>query len=142
VSLHDPEGKALRRRIERRYLGQLLSGCGNAWCRNAFCRAGRKHLGLGDKSVPTKEAIPLVKPFLEGMDGKGYTTDLHFCVDERGQKCRALAEMLTAERGIEGKGGYGLEWCIAALEAEGGDLDKARSWLTGWAPQRTEAASS
>lgn len=141
VSLHDPEGKALRRRIERRYLSQLLTGCGKAWCRNEYCRSGRKNLGQGDKSVPTKEAIPLVKPFLEGMDGKGYTTPLHFCVDERSQKCRTLAEMLTAERGIEGKGGYGLEWCIAALEAEGGDLDKARSWLKGWAPQRTETGS-
>ena len=50
-----------------------------------------------------------------------------------------LAEMLTAEKGVEGKGGYGLEWCVAALEAENGDLDKARSWLKGWAPQRTEA---
>jgi hypothetical protein len=139
VSLHDPEGKALRRRIERRYLSQLLTGCGKSWCRNEYCRAGRKNLGEGDKSVPTKEAIPLVRPFLEGMDGRGYSTPLHFCVDERGQKSRTLAEMMTAEKGIEGKGGYGLEWCVAALEAEGGDLEKARSWLKGWAPQRTEA---
>lgn len=139
VSLHDPEGKALRRRIERRYLSQLLTGCGKAWCRNEYCRAGRKNLGQGDKSVPTKEAIPLVKPFLDGMDGRGYSTPLHFCVDERSQKCRTLAEMLGAERGIEGKGGYGEEWCLAALEAESGDLDRARSWLKGWAPQRSEA---
>ena len=90
--------------------------------------------------VPTKDAIPLVKPFLQGMDGKGYDTPLHFCVDERTQKSRTLAEMVAAEKGIEGKGGYGLEWCIAAMEAEGGDLDKARSWLKGWAPQRTEAS--
>ncbi|KAH5596043.1 hypothetical protein HBI26_106840 [Parastagonospora nodorum] len=139
VSLHDPEGKALRRRIERRYLSQLLSGCGKAWCRNEYCRTGRKNLGQEDRSVPTKEAIPLVKPFLEGMDGRGYATPLHFCVDERGQKNRTLAEMMSAEKGIEGKGGYGLEWCIAALEAEGGDLERARSWLKGWAPQRVEA---
>ncbi|CBX99998.1 hypothetical protein IAQ61_002789 [Plenodomus lingam] len=141
VSLHDPEGKALRRRIERRYLSQLLTGCGKAWCRNPYCRSGRKNLGEGDKSIPTKEAMPLVKPFLDGMDGRGYSTPLHFCVDERSQKYRTLADMLAAEQGIEGKGGYGLEWCVAALEAEGGDLDKARSWLKGWAPQRTEAAS-
>jgi hypothetical protein len=139
VSLHDPEGKALRRRIERRYLSQLLTGCGKAWCRNEYCRTGRKNLGQEDKSVPTKEAIPLVKQFLEGMDGRGYTTPLHFCVDERSQKSRTLAEMMTAEKGIEGKGGYGLEWCIAALEAEGGDLEKARAWLKAWAPQRSEA---
>ncbi|RMZ71573.1 ubiquitin fusion degradation [Pyrenophora seminiperda CCB06] len=139
VSLHDPEGKALRRRIERRYLSQLLTGCGKPWCKNEYCRTGRRNLGQEDKSVPTKDAIPLVKPFLQGMDGKGYDTPLHFCVDERTQKCRTFAEMLAAETGIEGKGGYELEWCVAALEAEGGDLDKARSWLKGWAPQRTEA---
>ena len=81
----------------------------------------------------------MVKPFLEGLDGRGYSTSLHFCVDEASQKRRVLAEMLTAEKGVEGKGGYGLEWCVAALEAENGDLDKARSWLKGWAPQRTEA---
>lgn len=139
VSLHDPEGKALRRRIERRYLSQLLTGCGKAWCRNEYCRTGRKNLGQEDKSVPTKDAIPLVKPFLEGMDGRGYSTPLHFCVDERSQKSRTLAEMMTAEKGIEGKGGFGLEWCVAALEAENGDLEKARGWLKGWAPQRSEA---
>ena len=139
VSLHDPEGKALKRRIERRYLSQLLTGCGKAWCRNEFCRAGRKNLGQEDRSVPTREAIPMVKPLLEGMDGRGYVTPLHFCVDEASQKRRTLAEMLTAEKGIEGKGGYGMEWCVAALEAENGDLDKARAWLKGWAPQRTEA---
>jgi hypothetical protein len=81
----------------------------------------------------------MVKPFLEGLDGKGYSTELHFCVDEASQKRRVLAEMLTAEKGVEGKGGYSLEWCVAALEAKSGDLDKARSWLKGWAPQRTEA---
>jgi hypothetical protein len=138
VSLHDPEGKALRRRIERRYLSQLLTGCGKAWCRNEYCRTGRKNLGQEDKSVPTKDAIPLVKPFLEGMNGRGYSTPLHFCVDERSQKSRTLADMMTAENGIEGKGGFGLEWCVAALEAEGGDLERGRSWLKGWAPQRSE----
>ncbi|KAL6706581.1 hypothetical protein ACN47E_005337 [Coniothyrium glycines] len=138
VSLHDPEGKALRRRIERRYLSQLLTGCGKTWCRNQYCRTGRKNLGQGDKPVSTKDGIPIVKPFLEGMDGRGYTMPLHFCVDERTQKSRTLADMLTAEPGIEGKGGFGLEWCVAALEAEGGDLDKARNWLKHWAPQRAE----
>ncbi|KAF1921134.1 ubiquitin fusion degradation protein UFD1-domain-containing protein [Ampelomyces quisqualis] len=140
VSLHDPEGKALRRRVERRYLSQLLTGCGKGWCRNGYCRSGRKNLGQEDKSVPTKEAIPLVKPFLEGMDGRGYNTRLHFCVDERSQKNRTLAEMMAAEKGIEGKGGYGIEWCTAALQAEGGDLDRGRSWLKGFAPQRSEVS--
>jgi hypothetical protein len=139
VSMHDPEGKALRRRIERRYLSQLLTGCGKAWCKNEYCRTGRKNKDEGDRSVPTKDAIPLVKPFLNGMDGKGYTTSLHFCTDEASQRRRIMAEMMAAERGVEGKGGYGLEWCVAALEAETGDLERARSWLKGWAPQRAEA---
>ena len=138
VSLHDPEGKALRRRIERRYLSQLLTGCGKAWCKNDFCRTGRKILGQGDQSIPTKEAIPLVKPFLEGMNGQGYATPLHFCVDEGSQRRRTVAHMLAVEKGLDGKGGYDLEWCVAALEAEGGDLGKARDWLKGWAPQRGE----
>jgi hypothetical protein len=139
VSMHDPEGKSLRRRIERRYLAQLLKGCGKSWCKNEYCRTGRKNNGEGDKPVATKDAIPIVKPFLEGMDGKGYVTPLHFCTDEGSQRRRTMADMLAAEKGLEGKGGYALEWCVAALEAEGGDLDRARSWLKGWAPQRTEA---
>jgi hypothetical protein len=144
VSLHDPEGKALRRRIERRYLSQLLTGCAKPWCRNPYCRAGRKNTtpGAPDRGVPTKEAIPLVKPFLEGLDGRGYSSPLHFCVDEASQRRRSVAEMLSLEQGVEGKGGYGLEWCVAALEAEAGDLDRARAWLKGWAPQRGEVAGA
>jgi translation elongation factor EF-Ts len=46
--------------------------------------------------------------------------------------------MLSAEKGLDGKGGYDLEWCVAALEAETGDLEKARGWLKGFALQRNE----
>jgi translation elongation factor EF-Ts len=49
--------------------------------------------------------------------------------------------MLSADTGIEGKGGYELEWCVAALEAENGDLDKARAWLKNFAPQRSEVSN-
>jgi hypothetical protein len=63
---------------------------------------------------------------------------LHFCVDESSQRRRTVAHMLSEEKGVDGKGGYELEWCLAALEAENGDLDKARGWLKGWAPQRSE----
>ena len=138
VSMNDPEGKALRRRIERRYLSQLLTGCGKAFCRNEYCRTGRKNLGRGDKSVSTKDGIQMVKPFLEGLDGRGYGTPLHFCVDERSGRNRGLAEMMAGERGVEGKGGFAVEWCGAALEAEGGNLERGWGWLKGWAPQRGE----
>ena len=138
VSSHDPEGRGLRRRVERRYFSQLLTGCGKAWCKNEFCRTGRKNDGQPDKAVAPKEATPLVKPFLEGMSGGEYATPLHFCVDQASQRRRATAHLLSAETGLDGKGGYDLEWCVAALEAEGGDLEKARGWLKGWAPQRNE----
>lgn len=140
VSLYDPDGKALRRRVERRYLSQLLTGCGKKWCMNEYCKTGRGNRGGDGKTVATKDALPIIKPWLEGLAGKGYETSLHFCVDEGSQRRRGIAELLAAEKGIEGKGGYSLEWCVAALEAEGGDLDKARSWLKSWAPQRAEAS--
>ncbi|QDS75449.1 hypothetical protein FKW77_004057 [Venturia effusa] len=131
VSMYDPENKALRRRVERRYLQQLVTGCGKPFCKNPHCKNGRKNTGV-EGSVTMKDALPMVKPFLEGLMGEG-TTPLHFCVDEGSQKRRGLAELLAAERDWKGQS-YGFEWCVAALEAEGGDLDRARAWLKGWAP--------
>ncbi|KAJ9649598.1 hypothetical protein H2199_000376 [Coniosporium tulheliwenetii] len=119
VAVYDPEGRALRRRVERRYLSQLLTGCGKSWCRNEYCKTGRKNQGI-EGTVSTKEALPMVKPFLDGLL----------------RKTKGLAELLAAED--EGNGGYGFEWCVAALEAEGGDLEKAREWLRAWAPSRSE----
>lgn len=101
--------------------------------------------------MTSKEAMTMIKPHLENLsDGK---TPIHFCTDEASQKRRTLAEMLSAEsEGSEISGnsrakdkglvekGYDLEWCIAALEVEGGDLDKARGWLKGFAPTKAETA--
>lgn len=130
VSMYDPEGKALRRRVERRYLSQLMKGCGRTGCLNEWCRSGRKHLGLEELGTSAAAALPLVKPLLEALGNS--TEKLHFCVDEATQKRRKLAEMLAAE------GVWDLEWCVAALEAEGGDLAKARTWLGDWAPMKTK----
>lgn len=130
VSMYDPEGKALRRRVERRYLTQLMKGCGRAGCLNEWCRSGRKHLGLEEMGTSASAALPLVKPLLDALGNS--TEEMHFCVDEATQKRRKLAEMLAAE------GVWDLEWCIAALEAEGGDLIKARGWLGDWAPMKTQ----
>ncbi|PPJ59363.1 hypothetical protein CBER1_05800 [Cercospora berteroae] len=139
VSLHDPENKALRRRIERRYLQQILTGCGKAHCKNEYCKTGRKNLELS-MNVTTKDALPMIKPFLAGLTESGEArTPLHFCVEPSSQKKRNLAEMLAAEDGGPiGKGGYNFEWCLGALEAEGGDLDAARMWLKNWALARAE----
>ena len=142
VSMYDPEGKALKRRVERKYLTQLLTGCGKDWCRDEYCKTGRKYLGL--EATGSKDALAMVKPFFEKLGDTG--SPLHFCTDEAAQKRQTLAEMIAAEghSGDVGKQregsrtGYDLAWCIAGLEAEGGDLDRARAWLKGWAPTRTE----
>lgn len=148
VSMYDPEGKALKRRVERRYLTQLLTGCGRPWCRNEFCKTGRKNTGVAKEgeAITTKDAVPMVTPFVDVLTH--LESPLHFCVDEGSQKRRGLAEMMAAEGdgGVKGKAkagteaGYELEWFIAALEAEGGDLDRGRGWLKNWAPSRLESA--
>ncbi|GAB7355575.1 hypothetical protein MBLNU459_g6046t2 [Dothideomycetes sp. NU459] len=92
-----------------------------------------------------KYALPMVKPFVADAVRADADTPLQFCVDEQSQKRRGLAAMLAAEgtekaesgRLVKG-GGNALPWCIAALEAENGDLERARSWLGNWAPTREE----
>ena len=138
VSLHDPEGKALKRRIERRYLQQLLTGCGKSWCKNDFCKTGRKNSGLSEAGTAAKDAIPLVKPFVDGSV-KDMGSPLQFCVDEQSQRRKSLALMLAAEYDTHyGKQGYDLAWCVGALEAESGNLEKAKAWLSNWAARRNE----
>jgi hypothetical protein len=127
VSMHDPEGKAMRRRVERRYLSQLMTGCGKSWCKNEYCKTARSKSGK-PVSMTAQEALPKVKPLMDMLPNK--SLPMHFCVDDASQKRRGLAEMLAAEKG------YDLEWCVAAVEAETGNLDRARSWLQNWAPGR------
>lgn len=152
VSMYDPDGKALKRRVERKYLTQLLTGCGQPWCRNEFCKIGRKNLGLQQEgqAITSKEALSMIRPTLDSL--KDMRAPVHFCTDEASQKRRTLAEMIAAEGGepgsVKGKGrekegigsGYDFAWCIAALEVEGGDLDKGRGWLKDSAPTRAETA--
>ncbi|KAK6415137.1 hypothetical protein LTR95_017632, partial [Oleoguttula sp. CCFEE 5521] len=133
VSLFDPEGKAMRRRIERRLLAQLSTGCGKGYCSNTFCASGRKTSGILPGSVGIKEAMPMIKPLLDGLS-KGKDSALWFCVDEGSQRKRKLAELLAAE------GIYGFAWCAGAVEAENGELDGSRKWLSNWAPTKMEAA--
>lgn len=152
VSMYDPDGKALRRRVERKYLTQILTGCGQQWCRNEYCKIGRRNMGV-EGTMTSKEGMAAVKPFLDGLRGGG--TSLHFCVDEGSARSREVAELMAAEgseaAGGDGKGkgkarddpgagsGFELEWCVAALGIEEGDLDNARAWLKGFAPTRAEA---
>lgn len=150
-SAYDPDGKALKRRVERRLLTQLLTGCNQSWCRNAFCKTGLKFLDLSaeGRTISSKEALALIKPTLENL--RVAKASLSFCTDNASQKRRTLAEMIAAEGGqddsstkekgnavSDGTNAYDLEWCIAALEAEGGDLDKGRGWLKDYAPTKAE----
>ncbi|KAG6006531.1 hypothetical protein E4U21_006985 [Claviceps maximensis] len=128
VSMHDPENKALRRRIERRYLGQMMTGCGKSHCTNEWCKTGRAKTGLEAKGSSASAVLPLVKPLLEKVSSAEGL--MYFCVDESNQKRRSSAEQLSAEKI------WDLEWCIAAAEAEKGNLDKMRDWLQAWAPRR------
>ncbi|KAI9896730.1 hypothetical protein N3K66_008902 [Trichothecium roseum] len=128
ASMHDPEGKALRRRIERRYLGQLMKGCGKSHCGNEWCKTGRSRLDLEAKGASASAALPLVKPLIAGVTNR--EEPMFFCVDEGSQTRRKLAEMMAAEKA------WDVEWCIAAAEAEKGSPDKMRDWLQAWAPRR------
>ena len=129
VSLHDPEGKALRRRIERRYLTQMMQGCGKKWCENSWCKTGRVNAGLEAKGSSAQAVLPLIKPLVDYFRDTG--VPMHFCVDESNQRRRKLAELLAADSD------WDLEWCVAACEAEGPNFDRAEEWLANWAPTKT-----
>ncbi|EPE28851.1 Cdc48 2-like protein [Glarea lozoyensis ATCC 20868] len=126
VSMYDPEGKALKRRVERRYLAQMIKGCGKSWCENSYCKTARSKTEEGKESLTTQQALPIVKPLMDNYND--HSSSMYFCVDDGTQKRRKFAELMAAEKVYE------LEWCIAALEAQTGNLDAARQWLQNWAP--------
>lgn len=132
VANHDPEGKALRRRIERRLLTQLVGGCSKSWCRNeAWCKTGYKNVTGTERVLTTKEASVMVNPIKDQLvHGNG--SALRFCVDQASQQRRLLGEMLR------GGDKYELEWCVKALEETHNDLGAATEWLSSRAPKRGE----
>ncbi|KAF7116564.1 hypothetical protein CNMCM5793_005045 [Aspergillus hiratsukae] len=147
VDTYDPEGKALRRRIERRYLSQLMTGCGKPWCQNEYCKTGKQHRlssttgDGGSTSMSAAQILALVRPLIDAVNLRRdapNTAPFYFCTDQVGQQRRILAEMLAAEGTMSGGKTYDLPWCVAAVEATAGNLDKAREWLTNWAPAKDE----
>ncbi|KAJ5480968.1 hypothetical protein N7539_006862 [Penicillium diatomitis] len=162
VDTYDPEGKALRRRIERRYLSQLMSGCGKPWCQNPYCKTGKQHIPpqAGEPASPdttpskpmsvaeiTAITRPLIDPINVHPDSRN-TAPFYFCTDETGQYRRNLAEMVAAEGAGDGgddadqkSKSYDLAWCIAGAEAAAGNLEKMREWLGRWAPAKGESSS-
>ncbi len=141
VTSYDPDGKTLRRRVERRLLQQLMAGCGKSWCQNKeFCRAGRKNVSGEDRGMTAKEALPAVKPIVDQVGNGG---PLWFCVDEASQRRRSIAQSMAEQ------GEYELEWWVKALEEvrasarvdPEGQTQRAREWLSGTAPKIGEVAT-
>ncbi|KAJ5942790.1 hypothetical protein N7516_002958 [Penicillium verrucosum] len=146
VDTHDPEGKALRRRIERRYLSQMMTGCGKPWCQNEYCKTAKQQMA-SDSGPPATmsvvEIMKLTRPLVEALNTQPdvpNTAPLYLCADETSQHRRNLAELIAVESNEGNDKVYDLPWCIAAAEAAGGDLEKAREWLSKWAP--TQGATS
>ena len=106
----------------------MMTGCGKKWCRNEWCKTGRANTGLEAKGSSAQVVLPMIKPLMDTF--RDAHTPMYFCVDESNQRRRTLAEMLASEKA------WDLEWCIAACEAEGPNLDKAREWLMNWAPMK------
>jgi hypothetical protein len=143
VDTHDPEGKALRRRIERKYLSQMMTGCGKPWCQNKYCKtAKQKKEDASGPAAPMAVAdiMKVTRPLVEALNTKPdepNTAPFYFCTDETSQHRRTLAELIAAESAGMGDKGYDLAWCIAGAEASGGDLEKTREWLSKWAPTQS-----
>lgn len=135
VATYDPEGKMLRRRIERRLLQQLIGGCGKPWCRNSeACKTGYHNVSGQERTISAKEGLPMLQPILKQLS-QGETAGLRFCVDEGSQSRRNLATMMA------GEGEYEVEWCVKALEEERSDVGNAREWLKDRAPKIGEVLS-
>ncbi|KAL8765339.1 MAG: hypothetical protein Q9209_007566 [Squamulea sp. 1 TL-2023] len=155
ANTYDPEGKQLTRRVERRYITQMMTGCGKGWCRNSHCKTGQMNMGM-DPIKNSKEITATASKIT-------YAGEVSFCTDEGSQRRREMAEMVAEERGerdgflsgsiaevgkkkdkgkgmddVKGKWGYEIAWCVNALEVEKGDLLKARGWLRDWAVSRDE----
>lgn len=144
VDTYDPEGKALRRRIERRYLTQMMTGCGRPWCQNEYCKTGKQAKQQTSEQTASMSAaniLTTVRPLLNAISFQADTPNtapFYFCADQTGQQRRSLAEMIAAEGVITDGKTYDLAWCVAAVEAMGGNLEKAKEWLENWAPSQGE----
>jgi hypothetical protein len=132
-SIHDPEGKALKRRIERRLLQQLMGGCGKPWCQNAdWCRTGHKNATGEDRIYSAKNALPLVKPAMDRLSHSEERKVVSFCVDEAQQSRTIAAKVLGQDSP------YAQGWVAKAVEEKKGDLIAADEWLRERAPKINE----
>ncbi|KAL3469107.1 hypothetical protein BJX99DRAFT_242016 [Aspergillus californicus] len=120
-----------------------MSGCGKPWCQNEYCKTGKQNRHSDPLASMTAAAIlGLVRPMIEAVNLQRtgtHVAPVYFCTDQAGQQRRVLAEILAAEDpALAGGKTYELPWCVAAVEAGAGELDKAREWLENRAPARGE----
>lgn len=125
---YDPTGSQLKRRVERKLLQQLLSGCGKSWCQNDMCKTGLENSGVKpDGVMSTAKAFPIIRPITDKL--LDTSVPLSLCVDETTKKRREMAEWMSAESALHESGGYDLAFIIAAIEEAAGDRDGAWKWL-------------
>ncbi|BFZ56213.1 hypothetical protein PYCC9005_003257 [Savitreella phatthalungensis] len=108
---HDPDGSKLRSRIRRRHLAQLVTGCGNAWCRNVKCATA---------SGETMSIATAAKHLPEGFA---------FCVSEQMQRKRNLADRLECQ------GEYDIAWCCRAADIA---PENPSAWLSREARRKND----
>lgn len=96
--------------------------------------------GASPVSMSVAEIMKLTKPLAEVLITKpdaSNTEPLFFCVDETSQQRRNIAELIATSTEVDKQ--FDLPWCIAGVEAAGGDMEKAREWLSKWAPTQDAA---
>lgn len=137
---YDPTGSQQKRRVERKFLQQLLTGCGKSWCQNDMCKSGLANRGVvQDGVMTTAKAFPMIKSVMERLEDR--SIPLGFCVDGSTGKRREMAEWLVAESALQERGGYDLAFTIAAVEYAGGDIEGARRWLEKEGVRRGERSA-
>ncbi|KAF9432413.1 hypothetical protein BGZ76_010838 [Entomortierella beljakovae] len=125
ISTDDPKNQKLVQRLAKKYHSQLMTGCGNSWCRNKHC-ATFKGKGM-DATSAASEMMGILKEAKVGSSGG----KIWLCVDEGTTRKKVMAELLQQDL----NGQYAIEWCIKALDVEKSDLEAAAKWLGLQAPK-------
>ncbi|KAK3836905.1 MAG: ubiquitin fusion degradation protein UFD1-domain-containing protein [Linnemannia gamsii] len=130
IPTEDPKNQKLVQRLARKYHSQLMTGCGNNWCRNQYCATSR-----GRQMDATSAATEMMGILKEARVGAADGHKTWLCVDEGTTRRKVMAELLQEEV----RGQYTIEWCVKALEAERTDLEAAAQWLHLQAPKVKKA---
>ncbi|KAG0244140.1 ubiquitin fusion degradation protein UFD1-domain-containing protein [Mortierella sp. GBAus27b] len=129
ISTDDPKHQKLLQRLARRYHTQLMTGCGNTWCRNLHCATAQ------NRPMEANEAAAEMMTILKEARIGSSKGDQRFwlCVDEATSDKRMTAELLEQDT----KGRFRVEWCIKALDTiKSKDMEAATQWLNLHAPRQ------